>query len=50
MECIYCKAKYILKKNFIAKTCDCDDEERFISYDKWYIEDFKQDFELCESE
>jgi hypothetical protein len=50
MECIYCKAEYILKKNFIAKTCGCDDEERFISYDKWYIEDFKQDFELCESE
>ena len=41
MECIYCKAKYILKKNFIAKTCGCDDEERFIKYDEWYADMFK---------
>ena len=43
MDCPYCKAKYILKKNFIAKTCACDDEERFVPYDNWYADTFKQE-------
>jgi hypothetical protein len=41
MNCQYCGEGYALKKNFIAKRCLCDDEERFISLEDWYFLLFK---------
>ena len=30
MNCQYCGEEFALKRNWIAKKCPCDDEERFI--------------------
>lgn len=30
MQCEYCQAKFVIKNNYIAKTCICDEENRFI--------------------
>lgn len=44
MNCQYCGKEFALKKNWIAKKCLCDDEERFISFEDWYCSLFKVAF------
>lgn len=41
MNCQYCGEEFALKRNWIAKKCLCDDEERFISLEDWYYLFFK---------
>jgi len=41
MNCPYCQTEFSLKNNFIAKNCECDDEERFLSFEDWYYLLFK---------
>lgn len=41
MNCQYCGKEFALKKNWIAKKCLCDDEERFVSLEDWYCLFFK---------
>jgi hypothetical protein len=41
MNCECCGADYEVKKNFIAKSCICDEEERFLSFEEWYFRIFK---------
>lgn len=41
MECEYCGEEYIIKSAYIAKTCGCDEDFRFISFDEWYHVFFK---------
>jgi len=36
MTCQYCNSEYSIKEKYIAKNCMCDEEERFITFDKWY--------------
>ena len=36
MECEYCGEEYVIKPAYIAKTCGCDEDYRFISFDEWY--------------
>jgi len=36
MNCQYCGEGFVLKKEWIAKRCICDDEERFVSLEDWY--------------
>ena len=35
MQCEYCQAKYVIKKDYIAKTCHCDEEIRFIRLEEF---------------
>ena len=44
MNCQCCGQEFALKKNWIAKKCLCDDEERFISLEEWYCSLFKVAF------
>ena len=44
MNCQYCGEEFALKRNWIAKKCPCDEEERFISLEKWYYSLFKVAF------
>ena len=44
MNCQYCGEGFVLKKEWIAKRCICDDEERFISLEDWYYLFFKVAF------
>ena len=44
MNCQYCGKEFALKKNWIAKKCLCDDEERFVSLEDWYCSLFKVAF------
>jgi hypothetical protein len=41
MNCQYCGEGLALRKNFFAKRCLCDDEERFVSLEEWYFLLFK---------
>ena len=43
MNCQYCGEEFTLKRNWIAKKCPCDEEERFISFDEWYCSLFKME-------
>jgi hypothetical protein len=36
MTCQHCQAPFAVKTRFLAKTCGCDEEERFISFEDWY--------------
>lgn len=40
MVCLYCQTEYNIRDKFIAKSCDCDDEQRFISFEEWYYDTF----------
>jgi len=44
MNCQYCGEEFALKRNWIAKKCPCDEEERFISFEEWYYSLFKVAF------
>ena len=44
MNCQYCGEEFALKRNWIAKKCPCDDEERFIFFEEWYYSLFKVAF------
>lgn len=43
MQCQYCNQEFSLKTRYIAKTCGCDEDDRLISYEKWYSEAFKME-------
>ena len=47
MTCPHCQAPFAVKTKFLAKTCGCDEDERFVSFEDWYTETFK--LELQES-
>lgn len=41
MKCPICQEPFEVKAKFLAKTCGCDEDERFVSFDDWYSETFK---------
>lgn len=43
MNCPFCEQEYTLKDKWLAKNCHCDDEERFIKYEDWYLEAFNKE-------
>jgi hypothetical protein len=45
MKCPFCDKDYILKEKWISKNCICDDEERFIKYEDWYVSIFNADLQ-----
>jgi hypothetical protein len=45
MKCESCGEFYAIRGNYIAKRCDCDDEERFFSLEEWYYRTFKREDE-----
>lgn len=44
MTCPHCQAPFSVKAKFLAKTCGCDEDERFLSFEDWYEIFFKQQF------
>jgi len=47
MTCPFCQAPFAIKAKFLAKTCGCDEEHRFILLEDWYSEFFNLEiFEL----
>lgn len=45
MKCESCGEFYAIRGNYVAKRCDCDDEERFFSLEEWYHRTFKREDE-----
>ena len=41
MKCEWCQEEFELKRDWIAKKCGCDEDERFIGYEQWYYSTFK---------
>ena len=37
MTCPCCEESYSIRKEFWAKRCLCDDEERFVPFSSWYF-------------
>lgn len=46
MTCPHCQAPFAIKAKFLAKTCVCDEDERFISFENWYSQAFKVDLPM----
>ena len=44
MKCPICQAPFAIKAKFLAKTCGCDEDERFVSFIDWYVETFNLEF------
>ena len=40
MTCPHCQAPFAVKTRFLAKTCGCDEDIRFVSFEDWYEQIF----------
>lgn len=43
MYCEYCQEEFVIKSNYIAKNCGCDDDYRFLKFENWYENTFNFD-------